>query len=112
VQASHTYVGDLRFDLRKGDAEVLVIDHPGNSGCSGNDIDVVLDDDAFETIDDTCLAEGGGTPAIDGELQPDNPLDLGFAGQQLVGSWRLRVQDNNDEDVGTLDAWCLRFTYR
>lgn len=113
IQASHTYVGDLRFDLRKDTAEVLVIDRPdgggGNGSCSTDDIDVVLRDDAADSVDQACA---GGSPALSGVLRPVNLMDPVFAGMQMLGTWRLRVTDGVAGDGGSLDSWCLRITYR
>lgn len=113
IVATHTWVGDLRFDLRKGDADVLVIDRPdgsrGDGDCGGDDIDVALRDDAATMADDACVRS---SPALSGTLAPANPMDPVFAGTQMVGTWRLRATDTVPEDSGTLDSWCLRITYR
>lgn len=116
LQATHTWVGDLRFVLRKDTAELIVIDRPeapDGTTCNGDDIDVLLYDAAADPIADQCLDDGvGPPPALAGELQPEYPLDPVYAGMQMVGAWRLFVTDNNGMDTGTLDAWCLRITYR
>ncbi|MCX4246759.1 hypothetical protein [Paraliomyxa miuraensis] len=112
IQASHSYVGDLRFDLRKsGEAAIIVIDQPGGGMCNGNGIDVVLHDGGTAPVEDSCVNDGGGTPALGGELIPETTFDPMYMGNELIGTWRLQAFDRAEEDTGTLDAWCLRFTY-
>jgi hypothetical protein len=110
IQATHPWVGDLAFELRKGDAALMVIDRPME--CNGDDIDVVLHDDALATIDDSCLNDGRGTPALGGELLPESPLAPVFGGQSLAGTWRLRAIDADSLFVGALTRWCLQITHR
>ena len=114
VQAVHTWVGDLTFELRKGGDTVVVIDRPGagRTHCSGNDIDVVLHDDAAATLDEACTNDGDGLPpALIGEVQPEASLGATFVGQSTMGTWQLHVTDNASPDVGRLNTWCLRITY-
>lgn len=117
VEVTHTWVGDLIVELRNDAGTTLaVIDRPGvlgggDNGCSGNDIDVLLSDDASQTIDDACLPEGGGIPAISGTLLPANPFAGVFVGEPAAGNWRLRAIDANNGDMGTLVSWCLQLTY-
>lgn len=112
IQASHSYVGDLRFDLRKsGESAVIVIDQPGGGMCNGNSIDVVLHDGGTAPVGESCLGDGEGTPALGGELIPETLFDPEFMGDQMIGTWRLLAIDRAQSDTGTLQAWCLRFTY-
>jgi subtilisin-like proprotein convertase family protein len=108
VDLDHTYVGDLRLTLSKDGTDVLVVDRPGANGCSGNDMDVLLDDDASETIQDDCAS--GANPAqayiAGASYQPANAL-AGFAGADLAGNWTLTVSDLANADLGTLAEWCL-----
>ena len=111
VEVSHSYVGDLRIELRKDLADgVLILDRPGNGDCSGDDIDAVFRDTALATVDGACM--NGVSPALSGEIQPETAMDPALAGLQMVGTWRLHVTDPVPNDTGTLDAWCLRITYR
>lgn len=116
IEATHPWVGDLVFELRSPDRVTLaVIDRPGvvgmDNGCGGDDIDVVLRDDATETIDAACLPEGGGTPAIGGTLLPDHPFAAAFGGQPTAGNWRMRAIDADPGSTGTFVRWCLQLTY-
>lgn len=96
VAATHTWVGDLIFTLTHEDAGtmVTVISQPGAPatifGCSGNDIDALLDDEATAPIEDECA---DATPTISGGFTPNNPLSA-FDGESLAGTW-------------TPDSWAL-----
>jgi subtilisin-like proprotein convertase family protein len=111
IEATHPFVGDLRFDLRKMGATIIVLDRPGGGSCSGNDIDVVLHDGGTAPADASCIDDDVG-PALSGELQPHTAFDPVFAGAQMLGTWRLLASDRAEDDTGTLDSWCLRITYR
>lgn len=114
VQAVHSWVGDLTFELRKDGGAVMVIDRPGDGdfGCNGDDINVVLRDDAADTIDATCTEDGAGLPpALFGDVQPDEPLGDTFNGRPTMGSWQLLVTDNATLNDGRLDTWCLQIFY-
>lgn len=108
IRATHTFVNDLRFDLRKSSDPVIVIDRP--AGCTGDDIDVVLHDDATDPVETGCV--DGVVPTLSGELQPHTPLGPVYTGHEMIGTWRLLAIDRAPDDTGTLDAWCLRITYR
>jgi hypothetical protein len=116
VQVTHTWVGDLRVELHKDSAEVVVIDRPeapDRTTCNGDDIDVLLYDAAADPIAGQCMDDDAGPPpALAGDLQPESPLDPMFGGLEMNGPWRLFVTDNNAMDTGTLHQWCLRITYR
>ena len=53
------------------------------------------------------LHDRTGGSADDLELA-DVPVTT-FAGESRTGSWRLQVIDGAAQDVGTLNAWSLRF---
>jgi Tol biopolymer transport system component len=108
VRIDHTFVGDLRIDLRHLDTgtQARLIDRPGRppgAGCTGNDIDATLDDAAASDVEDECVIPG---VAILGTFVPNQ--DLGrFNGEDLAGDWRLNVSDRRASNVGTLLEWCL-----
>jgi subtilisin-like proprotein convertase family protein len=105
IKATHTYVGDLAFTLTKG-SSVIVINHPtnGSGGCSGDNIDVTLDDASSTLVQGQCNAT---PPALSGVVKPNAPLGSAFNGQSLAGTWSLKVVDNAGQDTGTLTEWCL-----
>ncbi len=113
LKSGHTYVGDLRYTLTHvGGPMVVPLDRPGMPqsafGCAGDDIDVLLDDDALSAAEEAC---GAAAPSISGVLLPGDPPDErlfeAFRGEDLCGTWELNVTDNAAGDTGTLDEWCL-----
>ncbi|WP_395683712.1 proprotein convertase P-domain-containing protein [Dokdonella sp.] len=108
IKATHTWVGDLKFTLSKGAGSSIVIDRPGYTGsgfgCSGDNIDVVIDDGSGVLVEGQCNAS---PPALSGNVKPNNPLATPFIGQTLAGTWTLNASDNAGGDTGTLDQWCL-----
>lgn len=109
VKANHTFVGDLAFTLAKtGSSSVIVIDRPGvpasTNGCSGDNIDVTLDDAAATLVENQCNAAA---PALSGSVKPNNAINTAFTGATLNGTWTLKVADLAGTDTGTLTQWCL-----
>lgn len=109
VRIEHTFVGDLRVTLRHVDTGTnrRLINRPGappGFGCSGDDIDATLDDEALSPVEDECVTPG--PVAIDGTFMPDLSLDI-FDGEDLSGDWQLTVSDRAAGDLGTLVEWCL-----
>jgi len=113
VQISHTWVGDLSATLTKvGSGSATVFHQPGvpdsNFGCSGDDIDAIINDEATDPIEFEC-AEA--VPSIQGEFiggdPPDDTLMATWDGEELCGTWTLNVADNAGGDLGTLFQWCL-----
>ncbi len=115
VQATHTFVGDLRVILEGNAGEVTVIDrpddddYPSDGNCGGHDVDALLYDDATLTVDGVCLDQAAG---VMGDVRPDHPLGPVFEGQPLAGAWRLTVIDDAGNDTGSLQSWCLRITHQ
>lgn len=109
IRANHTWVGDTSFVLSNGTDSVTVIDRPGvpvsSFGCSGDNIDVTLDDAATASVEDACNAS---SPAISGVLEPNNPISATFAGQPLNDTWTLTASDAAAGDSGSLTEWCLQ----
>ena len=109
ILATHSWVGDLKLTVRhvQTGTSVVIIDRPGvpatTNGCSGDNIDAVLDDQASSPVETQC---SGTPPAISGTFQPNNPLSA-FNGQSLDGTWTLNVADLAGQDTGTLVQWCL-----
>ena len=111
ITATHTWVGDVIFRLTNPSAttSVTVFDRPGvpasTYGCSGDNIDTHLDDEAANgSVENVCQ---GSTPTIDtGPYTPNNPLSA-FDGQAASGTWTLNASDRVGSDTGTLNTWCL-----
>jgi len=109
VRIQHTHVADLRVLLRHVDTgtQRRMIDRPGappGFGCSGDDIETTLDDEAATNVDDECVTPG--PIAIQGFLQPDRSLVV-FDGENISGDWRLQVSDRIRRDTGFFLEWCL-----
>lgn len=109
LRIEHTWVGDLTVTLTHVDTgtSVAIVGRPGNPastyGCSGDDIDAVLDDEAAAPVEDECA---GAVPTIEGTFTP-NQLLSAFDGEDLAGDWTLVVDDAVGADTGTLVEWCL-----
>jgi len=105
--ATHTWVGDLIFTLTHEDTgtSVTLIDRPGvpatQYGCSDDDFDLLLDDDAAFPVETAC-----GNLNIGDAFIPQLPLSA-FNGEDLNGTWTLFVSDNQGIDTGSLGEWCL-----
>ena len=114
VQISHTWVGDLSATLTKqGSGSAIIFDRPGQPaqgsfGCSGNDIDAVINDEAVDPIEDQCA---DGIPTIQGDFiggdPPDDTLMATWDGEDLCGTWTLTVADAAGGDSGFIEQWCL-----
>ena len=109
VGISHGWVGDLSVSLLHGDTGTAIdlIDQVGvpasGFGCSGDDIDATLDDEATLPAEDECAS---GTPAVGGSLLPNVALGA-FDGENIGGTWTLTVKDLSAGVSGSLDSWCL-----
>lgn len=112
LNVTHTWVGDLIFKLRHVETgtEVTFVDRPGapasTNGCSGNNIDATLDDEAGAPVETQCA---GAAPTINGTFQPNNPLSA-FDGISRAGTWRLTASDNAGADLGTVNSFCISGT--
>ncbi|MBI5101951.1 MAG: proprotein convertase P-domain-containing protein [Nitrospirae bacterium] len=108
VQATHTWVGDLIFTLTHNETgtSAVIIDRPGTVGggfgCTLNDINATLDDEAASPVEEQC----SGTPAISGTFRPNNPLSV-FDGENAAGTWTLRAVDAFNGDTGHITGWGL-----
>ena len=109
VRVTHTWVGDLIMTLEHVDTgtSVVVLDRPGVPGsafgCSSDNLEITLDDEATDPIEDECSATA---PAMFGSFTPENPLSA-FDGEDRAGMWTLNISDNAGGDTGTLVEWCL-----
>ena len=96
----HTWDSDLDISLVTPTGSV--IDLSSDNGSSGdNYISCVLDDDATASVT-TAVAP------MTGMWKPESPLGV-LANTSSWGSWKLRVVDDAASDLGTLQAWSIRF---
>jgi len=110
LNVTHTWVGDLRFDVKGpgGIPTVRVFDRPtsGTGGCSNDNISTVLDDAAAASVQLQCAVTA---PSISGTFAPANPLSA-FNAINPSGTWTLTAIDSAAVDIGTVNQWCLIIT--
>lgn len=115
VQIDHTYVGDLDASLVSPSNDTIqLFDRPGvpvdSDGCSGDNLQVTLDDEAVLTADNlenTCNETAAF--AISGVFKPVTSLSV-LDGDNATGLWKLLINDNyGGFDAGALTAWSLNF---
>ncbi len=68
-------------------------------GMSDNFTDTTLDDEAGQSITE-------GSAPFTGSFRPEGSL-ADFDGKDIGGTWTLEVTDDWENDVGTLESWCL-----
>ncbi|MCG2419635.1 M36 family metallopeptidase, partial [Aequorivita sp. F47161] len=112
INISHTWVGDIIVTLKSpAGTTATIIDRPGRTtsgaGCSRDDIDATLDDEAATPVETECQTT---TPTINGTFIPNNPLSI-FDGENTMGIWELIVSDNAGADTGTLNSWGIDYDY-
>ncbi len=108
INADHTWVGDLIFTLKHNGTDVVIFDRPGvpatEYGCEGDNLAVMLDDEASSPVEDAC--DTASTPTIEGGYRPNNALS-GFDSADINGTWTLEIQDVESPDPGELTQWCI-----
>jgi subtilisin-like proprotein convertase family protein len=114
LTGTHSWVGDLRFNISNGTTNVTFYDQPGvpasTFGCSGDNLPGVVGDDegSSGSFENSCL---NATPAYvpGGTYTGNSPLSA-FDGATAAGNWTLTVSDLAAGDTGTLDGWCVDIT--
>ncbi len=114
IDITHTFIGDVIVTLEHLDTgtTVTLIDRPGLTdsgyGCSGNDIDAVIDDYGPDGDAETIC---NSNPAISGRVRggdpPSSTLLAAYNNETLAGDWKMTVSDNAGDDTGKLNRWCL-----
>ncbi|HMN27207.1 MAG TPA: M4 family metallopeptidase, partial [Caldilineaceae bacterium] len=114
IEASHTWLGDLSFDLTKVESgrQLRVLDRPGSLtpgafGGRGDDLAALFDDESTLPAEQSCTDS---RPALQGNFLTGNGQGIGLAtfDQDLVdGRWALTVRDHARDELGRLDRWCL-----
>jgi len=92
----HTFDRDLEIEIEGPDGTtVTLVDNRG--GGDEDFIDTVFDDEASDPI-------SAGSAPFSGNFQPEEALSA-FDGELQQGTYTLRIFDQEEEDVGTLEAW-------
>lgn len=107
----HRWPGDIVVTLTHDQTGTIValMDRPGvpatGIGCGqeGDDIAVTLDDEAAAPVENVCAPT---TPTIAGTFRPNQALSM-FDGEELAGTWTLRIVDSAVGDTGVLHAWSM-----
>lgn len=97
LAGTHTWINDLDFNLTSPQGTAVQI--MAQSCASEDNFGLSLDDEAAPGSW-PCPPTGGGT------YRPSNPLSA-FDGQNSAGTWTLRVDDNANQDGGSLTGWSL-----
>ena len=104
---NHTWTGDLIVTVEHGGTTVTVIDRPGvpasTFGCSADNWNITLDDEAGSDIESQCLTN------LAGSFSPNNPLSA-FDGMDMSGDWTISITDNAGADTGSLVSWGVTTT--
>lgn len=99
VDITHSWVNDISATLiSPSGIEVPLFVNPCSSANLQN-INATFDDAGAVM---TC----GFNPAISGTIQPSSPLSA-LIGQDAAGDWTLVVEDDYDQDGGSVNAWSL-----
>jgi serine protease AprX len=113
ISGTHTWVGDLAFNISHGATNVTFYDRPGvpdsTFGCSGDNLPGVIANDEGNngSFENSCVDD---TPAFipGGNYTNNNPLSA-FDGQNTLGAWTLTASDNAAGDEGVIQQWCIDF---
>ncbi len=112
LDITHTWIGDLAVTLTAPDGTTMaaIMDRPGVPatvvGCNNADpaINIDLDDEAVDTVEDSCPE-----PYV-GSFIPNEALSA-FNGISTLGTWTLEITDSAAGDTGTLNGWTLNYEY-
>ena len=112
VRMAHPNDDDLQVSLVAPDGTAVVLaNHPGGDGSADFGSGSRDCHGGFTVFDEQIglqpIAEG--TAPFAGSYRPDEPFDP-LLGKPAQGTWRLRVEDDNEGDAGTLLCWKLELT--
>lgn len=119
VDISHTFTGDLTARITSpGGSTATLFERPGTTaafdqdvgpfGCSGDDIDVLFDDESINGPIENATC--GNSPAYSGSHQPHNaaPNNLTvFDNEDPTGTWDFFFMDPITQDEGTMNEACI-----
>ena len=103
LDISHTWVGDLAVTLISPDGTSISI---FASQCgTADDVDAY-----FADANPNPFACGGGTPVVDGDLQPQQPF-ANLIGVPAAGTWTLRIADNAGGDPTNINSATVNISW-
>lgn len=118
LEINHPWIGDLVVILEHVDTGTSIalldragsefIGYPGPYGCGGDDIDVILTEDAALSAHEICSATA--VPVLLGDALPIESLSV-FEGLSAASSWRLTVADDSIYDQGILLTACVELDW-
>ncbi len=104
-KATHPYIGDLTVKLKSPSGLTVTLMQrpgPGTLGSSGDNPDIVLDDEAETSIENITHT---GSQQVVGRYRPDPQALSLFDGEDINGNWILQVLDSRSSQTGTLTQW-------
>lgn len=101
VNIEHDSISQLSASIMAPDGTTAVLFIQPGFGCTDPNLQITLDDDAFNSYGDLLNACSGMSPAITGIYQPNQLLSI-FDGQDPNGDWTLTISDLEAGTGGTL----------
>ncbi|MEM9548589.1 MAG: T9SS type A sorting domain-containing protein [Bacteroidota bacterium] len=92
VNIEHDSIFELNASLMAPDGTTVALFSQPGQGCTVPNLQITLDDSAFNTNADLLTACGDMAPAISGMYQPNQMLSI-FDGQDPNGDWTLIISD-------------------
>jgi len=102
LDITHTWVGDLTVSITSPSGTSVTI-FGGSCGIDDN-VDATFDDESANAFN--C----GGTPIINGDMNPQNPFSV-FDGELAMGVWTVNVTDQVGGDGGNINNITLEVSH-
>ena len=102
VRITHPALRDLRIAVEHDGETAMLVEQDTGLSCLGALLSVFFDDETGESIATACKQ----APDAE-EIMPVDSLDV-FEGASPEGTWRLLVDDMEEENVGGVDMFCIR----
>ncbi|MEO6036146.1 MAG: M36 family metallopeptidase, partial [Verrucomicrobiota bacterium] len=106
---THTFDADLLIQLISPKGTVVTLSQ--NNGAAGDNFGTSCNSDNLRTrFDDSALLPiSSGTAPFVGSFQPEQPLSTFnlTSGTDANGTWKLKVIDQGEIDVGSIQCWSL-----
>ncbi|MFC7357734.1 proprotein convertase P-domain-containing protein, partial [Jejudonia soesokkakensis] len=115
LDIAHTWVGDLEITLTSPDGTSAFIYNGDQDGCSGDNLQFIVDDESANVLSSAVCDGQFGTPNqayAEDNYQPSAPAMLSdFDGEMTAGTWTFTVFDDAGGDGGTINSLGLTFTF-